>query len=36
MTKEEIKNKLDELISKLDYALADYTYDANAFIDVDD
>ena len=36
MTKEEIKNKLDELISELDYALADYTFDANALIDVRD
>ena len=36
MTKEEIKNKLDELISELDYALADYTFDSNALIDVND
>ena len=36
MTKEEIKNKLDELISELDCALADYTFDSNAFIDIND
>lgn len=34
MTKEEIKNQLCELISNLDYALAAYTYDSNALINI--
>lgn len=36
MTKEEIKNKLEELIINLDLALQKETDDSNVFIDCDD